>query len=264
MVGRKFKFKLLESTNARTVTEVRNGFVVFDDGSRIEEQRLNDLFDEVGSVSTPKVATPKVATPQAVTPQVATPTPQVATTQAVVVVDESQNVQSSMNQDVVDPDSFFEGDRTKQYITQQVSNLKMDRVSEQGTSYTGAKVIEKPVSKDVEGNVNDVRRYEAQRDDFTEEDRKYAGYSPQQNEQFSSTSDVSTVSFFKNLKRVHKVKLSVEIEENIPKPDFIKMMDENFDGGVLNFLVTDIVSTFLKKPQLLEKYIRDSLEEIVY
>jgi hypothetical protein len=50
----------------------------------------------------------------------------------------------------------------------------------------------------------------------------------------------------------------------MPNPTFIKMMDENFNGGILDYLVTDMVSKLLNNPTILEKQIRESLEDIVY
>lgn len=241
MIGKQFKFKLLDSSIPRTVTDVRNNFVIFDDGSRIEENRLNDMFDEIGTAASAQPVVTPTVNETAQTP-----------------------VQNTLQDDVVNPETFFDSAKTASYITQEASKINTAQLDDQGSSYHGARVLEKPMEQPLPESPDGIKRVEHMREDFSEEDKRLAGYGQAKVDPYIPKSDLSSISFFQNLKRSKKVKLHVDIEEMIPKTDFIRMMDENFDGGVLNFLVTDIVQKMLKKPQILEGYVKDALEEIVY
>lgn len=249
MIGKQYKFKLLDNAAVRTVVDTRNGFVIFDDDSRVEENRLAGLFDEysgsIVSESNTNYSSNKPATPDA-------------------------------QPDVINPDTFFDDSQIVNRISKQASTIDVNSLIDT-VDKGGSRTVENAMSQDVIDNPEEIKRVEAKRDDFNKQDEVFAGYDKQGNPIQSqsqtnvpinapATSAGAPAGFplLQQMKKSKKIKLILDIDESIPNPDFIKMMDENFDSGVIDYLVTDIVSKLLKTPQIIEKQVREALEEIVY
>lgn len=248
MIGKQFKFKLLDNAAPRTVVDVRNGFIIFDDDSRVEENRLTGLFDEYSGNNMSESASSINTQPQVRTQE----------------------------SDIVNPDTFFDDSNIVNRISKQASTIDVNSLIDT-VDKGGSRTVESPMYQDVEDSPEQVRKVEAKRKDFNKTDMEFAGYDKQgnpiqhqstinttDNSTYNSTNEQTGFPLLKQMKRSKKIKLVLNIDESIPKPDFIKMMDENFDSGVIDYLVTDIVSKLLKTPQLIEKQVRETLEEIVY
>jgi len=243
MKGTQFKFKLLESASTKTVSDVRNNFVIFDDGSRVEQTKLHDIFEQVGENITESNKS-NVPTNIGVSPDTK-------------ITESTPSVQNFAEAEVINPDTFFDSSNITNRITSDASKIDTNSMQHEGSSYSGSTVLEKPIGQNVRTD-EPIRQVDAVRNDFSDDDKRLAGYD------VPAQSTVSCSSFIQQLKRTNKVKLKIEVEEKIPKADFIRMMDENFDGGVLNYLVTDVVNKLIKNPSLLEKHVRAALEDIVY
>lgn len=76
-------------------------------------------------------------------------------------------------------------------------------------------------------------------------------------------SPMSSVDFLKKMKRSNQVEISIKWVENIPNLDFIKMMDENFDHGVLDYLVDDITEKMTASPKIIANQIRTQLSQML-
>lgn len=243
MIGRSYKYKLLDADKARKIVSVDNGMVKFDDGGVIEETMLNELFEEVPSSPS---ATPIV---------------------------ENQNVTPTTSiENTPDPNSFFNTSNIASKIISDAKSIDTTAIADI-PSEPGVKEIEKPQEQIIgspEPTNEEVKKVEVARDDFTDEDYKLAGITPPNKQKTPASSSTNVPpqnpanSFLHQLKKNHKVTLNLEIDENIPKPDFIKMMDENFNNGVLDQLVTEIVDKYLRNPMILERAVKQKLEEIVY
>jgi hypothetical protein len=243
MIGRSFKYKLLDADKARKVVSIDNGMVKFDDGGVIEETMLTELFEEV---PTSPSATPIV---------------------------ENQNTTSTTPTEMIpDPNSFFNSSNIASKIINDAKSIDTNSIADI-PSKTGAREIEKPQEQIIGASQptdEQVKKVEALRPDFTDEDYKLAGMTPPNKQKTTAASSTNVPpqnpanSFLHQLKKNHKVTLNLEIDENIPKPDFIKMMDENFNNGVLDQLVTEIVDKYLRNPTILERAVKQKLEEIVY
>jgi len=69
--------------------------------------------------------------------------------------------------------------------------------------------------------------------------------------------------FFKKMKRNTQVEISIKWVENIPNLDLIKMMDDNFDQGVLEYLVEDITDKIIASPNIVSNQIREQLNKMM-
>ena len=244
MIGRSFKYKLLESDKARKVVAIESGLVKFDDGGVIEETMLNELFEEV--------------------PTAAVDTP---------MVNENQTTIQQNTQPAPDPNNFFDSSNLASRIINDAKSIDTTGLADL-SSTPGAREVEKPVEQMIDTPTDQanqaIKKVEATRNDFTAEDHKFAGTQPENTPQQPTATQTNvppakpTNSFLHQLKKNHKVKLHLEIDEQIPKPDFIRMMDENFNNGVLDQLVTEMVDKYLRNPMILERAIKAQLEEIVY
>jgi len=269
MVGSKYKYKLLSDSPVKTVAETRNGFVIFDDGSRIEQSRILELFDEV-------------------TDNIPGSTFEVVNDKEDIntIIQESSNIQrpsaniSLTDVDVVNPDTFFDDSRIVTRIQTEAEKLAeslKNAPSSDIDNVTGARTVETPKELPVDDNPGPVKQVIVGREDYPVEEQKKEGFQPlytKTGEPINPTAGkIENTGYnepnvgnmlLKQMKRSKKVKLNIKLDEMIPNPSFIKMMDENFDGGIIDYLVTDIVSKLLNNPSIMEKQIKDSLEEIVY
>jgi hypothetical protein len=71
-------------------------------------------------------------------------------------------------------------------------------------------------------------------------------------------------SFFKSAKRNHDMKVKLEIDTKIGKPEFIKMMSENLDGDFIKYYAEDILKELLSDVQKIEKIIYDQVYKEIY
>jgi len=255
MVGKQYKYKLLNDAPAKTVSDVRNGFIIFDDGSRIEQNRILELFDEVSN-----------------TTNISGSTFGEMTNNEDIKTIINENSQSIVDADVVNPDTFFDDSKIINRISTQAEKLSE---SLRGNEEMGSKTLESPKELPVEDAPGPVKSVVVDRDDYSLQEQKKEGFQPLYTKSGEPINPGSTYNntqseasagtmLLKQMKRNKKIKLNIKLDEMIPNPTFIKMMDENFDGGVIDYLVTDIVSKLLNNPSVIEKQIKDLLEEIVY
>jgi len=254
MVGKKYKYKLLSDSPIKTVSDVRSGFIIFEDGSRIEQSRILELFDEVSNVNTNISGSVFGTMPN--------------------TEDINSILTESKGDEVVNPDTFFDDSKIINRITSEAEKLSNTiNNTSIGNEGIGSRTLETTKELPVEDNPGPVKKVVVGRDDYSPQEQKKEGFQPLYtktgepinpgSEQIYAETNVGNA-LLKQMKRNKKIKLNIKLDEMIPNPSFIKMMDENFDGGVINYLVTDIVSKLLKNPTIIEKQIKDSLEELVY
>lgn len=69
---------------------------------------------------------------------------------------------------------------------------------------------------------------------------------------------------FKKLKRSLKMEFDLKVQEMVPTVEFIKMMNDNFETSIIDYLSNQIISKLLSDPQSLRKQIKDQMETTVY
>jgi hypothetical protein len=272
MAEKYYRYKLLSDAPVKIVSETRNGFVIFEDGSRIEQNRLLDLFEEVSSVN---VSGNNTFTSVTNTTDIDTMIKEQSKSKDIITP--KQNIHNELiDVDVVNPDTFFDDTKIINNISTQAEKLAESLKNAPVDDVTGARVIEPPAVLPVEDNPGPVKQVIVNRDDYKPNEQQKEGFqplytktgepiNPNAPQQYQAQSNnVLGNTLLSQMKRNKKIKLNLKVDETMPNPTFIKMMDENFNGGILDYLVTDMVSKLLNNPTILEKQIRESLEDIVY
>lgn len=72
------------------------------------------------------------------------------------------------------------------------------------------------------------------------------------------------ITMFKNVKRNKDFKISVDIENKIPRPDFIEMMEDSYNTSIIEFLADEFTNQILKNPELIKDKIKSEIRKIVY
>lgn len=70
--------------------------------------------------------------------------------------------------------------------------------------------------------------------------------------------------FFKSFKRIYPIKLSVDFDERIAEPMFLKMMANNFESDIIKYYTKQIMDRIYNDPGFLENKIYEKLKSIVY
>lgn len=70
--------------------------------------------------------------------------------------------------------------------------------------------------------------------------------------------------FFKGFKRVYPVTVSVDFDERIAEPDFIRLMVTNMEGDIIKFYTKEIMNRIYNDPGFLENKIYDKLRSVVF
>lgn len=72
------------------------------------------------------------------------------------------------------------------------------------------------------------------------------------------------ITMFRNVKRNKDFSISLEINNKIPRPDFIEMMEESYNTSIIDFLASEFTDNILKNPKMIEDMIREKIKQIVY
>jgi hypothetical protein len=72
------------------------------------------------------------------------------------------------------------------------------------------------------------------------------------------------ITMFKNVKRSKDFSISLEINNKIPRPDFIEMMEDSYNTSIIDFLAAEFTDNLLRNPQVIEDMIKQKIKEVVY
>lgn len=70
--------------------------------------------------------------------------------------------------------------------------------------------------------------------------------------------------FFKSFKKVFPIVLTVDFEEKIAQPDFIKLMAVNYEGDIIKYYTKEFMNRIYNDPGFLENKVYEKLREIVF
>jgi hypothetical protein len=76
--------------------------------------------------------------------------------------------------------------------------------------------------------------------------------------------DEEAYRFFKSFKRVYPVKLSIDFDEKIAEPNFLKMMVTNMEADIIQYYTKEIMNRIHNDPGYLETKIYEKLRSIVF
>jgi len=72
------------------------------------------------------------------------------------------------------------------------------------------------------------------------------------------------IQMFKNVKRNSNFKLEFTIENKIPRPDFIEMMEDSYNSSIIDFLADEFTQKILSNPDFIKDKIKEEINRIVY
>lgn len=72
------------------------------------------------------------------------------------------------------------------------------------------------------------------------------------------------ISMFRNVKRNNDFKISIDIENKIPRSDFIEMMEDSYNTSIIDFLAEEFTQKILDNPNLIKEKISNEIKNIVY
>lgn len=69
---------------------------------------------------------------------------------------------------------------------------------------------------------------------------------------------------FKNTKKSVDLNFSIQIEDKIPRLDFIEMMEDSYETSIIEFLSKEFTNKILSNPSLIEEQISYKIREMVF
>ena len=82
--------------------------------------------------------------------------------------------------------------------------------------------------------------------------------------QYSQPVEDPVYTMFKGIKRSVEFSLDLNLENKIPKLEFIEMMEDSYEKSIIDFLANDITQSILNNPEYLRNRIKDKINEMVY
>lgn len=72
------------------------------------------------------------------------------------------------------------------------------------------------------------------------------------------------ITMFRNVKRNKEFKISLDIVNSIPRPDFIEMMEDSYNTSIIEFLADEFTNNLLENPSIIKDKIIQEIKNIVY
>lgn len=72
------------------------------------------------------------------------------------------------------------------------------------------------------------------------------------------------ITMFKNAKRNTEIKISFDLLDKIPKPEFIELMEDSYEVSIINFLSDEFTKKILGDPSIIKEKVKSEIERIVY
>lgn len=69
---------------------------------------------------------------------------------------------------------------------------------------------------------------------------------------------------FRKMKKPDSIDIVLSFKEKIPGRDFIRLMNDNFETSIIDYLAKDFTDKFLMNPELLEIQIKTFLNKLIY
>jgi len=76
--------------------------------------------------------------------------------------------------------------------------------------------------------------------------------------------DDPIITMFKKTKRGVNFNFSVDIEDKIPRLDFIEMMEDSYETSIIDFLADEFTNKLLSDPSIIRDSIKDRIKQLVY
>lgn len=72
------------------------------------------------------------------------------------------------------------------------------------------------------------------------------------------------IRMFKGVKRSLDFNVSIDIDNKIPRVDFIEMMEDSYETSIIDFLADEFTNNIISNPQMIKEMIKSKINEVVY
>jgi hypothetical protein len=69
---------------------------------------------------------------------------------------------------------------------------------------------------------------------------------------------------FKGVKRSLDFNVSIQIDNKIPRVDFIEMMEDSYETSIIDFLADEFTNNIINNPEMIKDMIKSKINEVVY
>jgi hypothetical protein len=76
--------------------------------------------------------------------------------------------------------------------------------------------------------------------------------------------DDPIIRMFKGVKRNLDFNVSINIDNKIPRVDFIEMMEDSYEKSIIDFLADEFTNNIVNNPQMIKDMIKSKINEVVY
>lgn len=218
-------------------------------------------------------------------------------------IDTRTLMDSNQYTEQIDPASFFNNQGAYNILAEKIKNIPYDKLPEDSQELTNRVSVNLENNSLRPSTEESAVVYSSEEDEKAELARKYgASISPadeisRQNEAFAkllgeeeelprSTVQVNrnieetnsqirqpvsvqptidpVTQMFKNVKRNVDFSISIDIENKIPRLDFIEMMEDSYEVSIIDFLAEEFTNKILQDPSSIKTKIKQEIETLVY
>ncbi len=104
-----------------------------------------------------------------------------------------------------------------------------------------------------------VQRIDASRDGI-DSNREYQEYIHQP----IPVQEDPVIKMFRGIKRSVDFNITIDLENKIPRIDFIEMMEDSYESSIIDFLSDELTQTIISNPDNIRNMIKDKIKQIVY
>lgn len=72
------------------------------------------------------------------------------------------------------------------------------------------------------------------------------------------------IRMFKGVKRSLDFNVSIDIDNKIPRVDFIEMMEDSYETSIIDFLADEFTNNIVSNPKMIKEMIKAKINEVVY
>jgi hypothetical protein len=72
------------------------------------------------------------------------------------------------------------------------------------------------------------------------------------------------ITMFKNCKRNKDFSITLQVDNKIPRPDFIEMMEDSYNTSIIDFLAEEFTNSLLSNPNIIKDKIKYEINKLVY
>jgi hypothetical protein len=200
-------------------------------------------------------------------------------------------INSNLFTEEIDPNNFFNNQSSYNILADKIKNIPTDMIKdEDGVTPISTNIYDdnfKPLTNE------SAIIYSSEEDEKEELIRKYSlkeGSTQQVNRQnevfqkileedrqpdlksepvkFESPVQMQAedpiISMFKRAKKIVEFNVSINIENKIPRLDFIEMMEDSYDISMIDFLAEEFTKEILQNPEFIQQQIKNKITEMVY